>query len=89
MVSLGVVLGGGGPLGTAWYAGLGQGLVDVGFDLGAVDVFVGTSAGAVAGAWWASGQLASKLADALARRFEDTQAAAGSMPIDAQLVGRI
>ena len=46
-MSFGVVLGGGGPLGAAWCGGLGQGLVDAGFDLAGVDIFIGTSAGAV------------------------------------------
>src|SRR5260370_5654005 len=86
-MGLGVVLGGGGPLGTAWYAGLGQGLVQVGFDFAEVDVFIGTSAGAVAGAWWASGEPPPKLADAVIRRFEDTDVVADS--IDVGLLGRI
>jgi len=48
----GLVLGGGGPIGAAWYAGLASGLADEGFDLGVADV-IGTSAGAWAGAWLA------------------------------------
>jgi hypothetical protein len=48
----GLVLGGGGPIGAAWYAGLASGLADEGFDLGVADV-IGTSAGAWAGVWLA------------------------------------
>jgi NTE family protein len=51
------VLGGGGLTGIAWEAGLLKGLADVGIDLGAADVIVGTSAGAFAGAYLASGRL--------------------------------
>jgi NTE family protein len=50
-----VVLGPGGPAGTAWLAGLAEGLRREGVDLGAADLIVGTSAGAIAGAILASG----------------------------------
>src|ERR1700689_1004579 len=50
----GLVLGGGGPVGAAWYAGLASGLADEGVDLGLATVIIGTSAGAWAGAWLAS-----------------------------------
>jgi NTE family protein len=50
-----VVLGPGGPVGTAWLAGLVAGLRREGVDLGAADLIVGTSAGAIVGAILASG----------------------------------
>ena len=49
-----VVLGPGGPAGTAWLAGLAAGLRREGVDLGAADLIVGTSAGAIVGAILAS-----------------------------------
>lgn len=53
--SLALVLGGGGPVGLAWLAGLATGLRDSGIDLSLADRFVGTSAGAVVGAVLADG----------------------------------
>jgi NTE family protein len=50
-----VVLGPGGPAGTAWMAGLAGGLRREGVDLGAAGLIVGTSAGAIMGAILASG----------------------------------
>jgi NTE family protein len=50
MADSGVVLGPGGPVGTAWLAGLAAGLRHEGVDLGAADLVVGTSAGAIVGA---------------------------------------
>jgi NTE family protein len=50
MTSSAVVLGPGGPAGTAWLAGLAAGLRQAGADLGAADLIVGTSAGAIVGA---------------------------------------
>jgi len=50
MSSSAVVLGPGGPVGTAWLAGLATGLRQAGADLGAADLIVGTSAGAIVGA---------------------------------------
>lgn len=55
MVDSAVVLGPGGPAGTAWMAGLAGGLRREGVDLGAADLIVGTSAGAIVGAILASG----------------------------------
>jgi NTE family protein len=57
-----VVLGPGGPVGTAWLAGLAAGLRRAGVDLGAADLIVGTSAGAIAGALLASGEDLERLA---------------------------
>lgn len=44
-----LVLGGGGPVGRAWQTGLVEGLLGRGIALGAADLIVGTSAGAVVG----------------------------------------
>lgn len=52
---LGLVLGGGGVAGVAWHAGVLCGLADAGVDLTAVDLVVGTSAGATVGAQLAAG----------------------------------
>ncbi|MEV0199162.1 patatin-like phospholipase family protein [Nonomuraea sp. NPDC050691] len=54
-VETAVVLGPGGPVGTAWLAGLAAALRREGVDLGAADLIVGTSAGAIVGAILASG----------------------------------
>ena len=54
MADSAVVLGPGGPVGTAWLAGLAAGLRHEGVDLGAADLIVGTSAGAIVGAILAS-----------------------------------
>ncbi|MFE7741267.1 patatin-like phospholipase family protein [Nocardia sp. NPDC057455] len=53
--SVALVLGGGGPVGLAWLAGLATGLRDRGIDLSLAERFVGTSAGAVVGAILADG----------------------------------
>ncbi|WP_338018077.1 patatin-like phospholipase family protein [Streptomyces taklimakanensis] len=50
-----LVLGGGGHTGGAWEIGVLAGLADAGVDLTDADLLVGTSAGAVMGAWIASG----------------------------------
>lgn len=54
-VETAVVLGPGGPVGTAWLAGLAAGLRREGVDLGAAGLIVGTSAGAIVGAILAGG----------------------------------
>jgi NTE family protein len=46
-----LVLGGGGPVGASWTAGLLDGLISAGVPLGESDVVVGTSAGSVVGSW--------------------------------------
>lgn len=58
-----LVLGPGGHVGTAWTAGLAHGLRGLGVDLGAADLVVGTSAGAIVGAALATGQDLSYFAD--------------------------
>jgi NTE family protein len=50
MATNALVLGGGGPVGRAWLAGLLSGLRAEGVDLGRSDLVVGTSAGAIVGA---------------------------------------
>lgn len=69
----GLVLGGGGPVGFAWYAGLARGLAKEGIDLRDADVVVGTSAGAQAGAWIAGGCELTELVE-VARSIEDAHA---------------
>ncbi len=46
-----LVLGGGGPVGASWTSALLHGLTSVGLPLAECDVVMGTSAGAVVGAW--------------------------------------
>jgi NTE family protein len=55
-VSRAIVLGGGGPVGIGWEAGLLTGLAGDGLDLAAADLVVGTSAGSVIGCTLASGR---------------------------------
>ena len=62
MADSAVVLGPGGPAGTAWMAGLAEGLRREGVDLGGADLIVGTSAGAIVGAILASGGDLARLA---------------------------
>ncbi|MGN6792643.1 MAG: patatin-like phospholipase family protein [Streptosporangiaceae bacterium] len=50
-----LVLGGGGPVGVGWEAGLAAGLADAGVAFGAADLVVGTSAGSIVGARLALG----------------------------------
>ena len=58
-----VVLGPGGPVGTAWLLGLAAGLRRSGVDLAQADLLVGTSAGAIAGAALTSGRDLEELAE--------------------------
>ncbi|MEU4316217.1 patatin-like phospholipase family protein [Nocardia sp. NPDC024068] len=53
--SVALVLGGGGPVGICWLAGLAIGLRDAGVDLTLADRIIGTSAGAVVGSVIAAG----------------------------------
>jgi len=62
MAGRAVVLGPGGPAGTAWLAGLAAGLRHEGVNLGDADLIVGTSAGAIVGAILASGDDPARLA---------------------------
>ncbi len=55
-MSRALVLGGGGPVGVGWQAGLLAGLLEAGMTLRHADVVVGTSAGSVVGAQLTSGR---------------------------------
>jgi NTE family protein len=61
---LALVLGGGGPVGIAWEAGLAAGLEAERVDLGRAELVVGTSAGSFVGAHLASGRGAKALYEA-------------------------
>ncbi|MBK3566511.1 patatin-like phospholipase family protein [Streptomyces sp. MBT62] len=51
-----LVLGGGGPVGGAWMAGVLAGLAETGVDVTGADVVIGTSAGAIFGARLTAGE---------------------------------
>jgi NTE family protein len=82
----GVALGGGGPVGTAWYAGLFQGLFRHGFQVGEEDVVVGTSAGAAAGVWLAAGSSSAEFAERVRRSALERGSASLSHDIDLDVV---
>ncbi len=84
MTAFGLVLGGGGPVGAAWYAGLASGLADEALDLGHAQVIIGTSAGAWAGAWLASDRSAA-FADAMDRLGAGPE----SLGLDTDLIGQV
>lgn len=84
MTAFGLVLGGGGPIGAAWYAGLASGLTDEGFDLGVADVIIGTSAGAWAGAW-----LASERSGEFVDEMHRLGAGPEPLAIDTDLIGQV
>lgn len=65
-MSRALVLGGGGPVGIGWEAGLVVGLRDAGVALDEADFIVGTSAGSVVGAQLAAGADLSTAVDLLA-----------------------
>jgi NTE family protein len=83
-LEIAVVLGPGGPVGTAWLAGLGAGLRRAGVDLGAADLIAGTSAGAIIGAVLAGGGDLERLA---APRM--TSDAAGRVRTDPGKLGEV
>ncbi|MEJ0066772.1 MAG: patatin-like phospholipase family protein [Caulobacteraceae bacterium] len=60
-----LVLGGGGPVGIAWEAGLIAGLAEGGVDLAAADYILGTSAGSFVGSQLAMGRKAGDMAAAI------------------------
>jgi NTE family protein len=51
-----LVLSGGGPIGIGWHSGMVAAFTDAGIQIGAADLFIGTSAGAVVGAQIALGR---------------------------------
>jgi NTE family protein len=61
MADSALVLGPGGPVGTAWLAGLAVGLRREGVDLGAAGLIVGTSAGAIVGPSWPAAEISAGL----------------------------
>ncbi|MBC3839309.1 patatin-like phospholipase family protein [Streptacidiphilus sp. 4-A2] len=77
-----LVLGPGGTVGTAWMTGLAHGLRRNGVDLGAADLIVGTSAGAIVGALLATGQDLGRLASS-------ARSAAHRPKADAQRTGAV
>ncbi|HEY2706791.1 MAG TPA: patatin-like phospholipase family protein [Caulobacteraceae bacterium] len=64
-MSRALVLGGGGPVGIAWEAGLIAGLAEGGVDLAAADYILGTSAGSFVGSQLAMGKKAGDMAAAI------------------------
>jgi NTE family protein len=84
MTAFGLVLGGGGPVGAAWYAGLANGLADEGLDIAVADVIIGRSAGASAGARLAS-ERSGEFVDAMKRLGAGPEALA----IDTDLIGQV
>ncbi|MFI0482413.1 patatin-like phospholipase family protein [Actinomadura sp. 9N215] len=77
-----LVLGPGGPVGTAWLAGLAAGLRLAGVEPAAAEPIVGTSAGAIAGAMIATGRELAAVAE-LPLRGRDRPAADGSVMVRA------
>ena len=61
MTGRALVLGGGGVTGVAWEVGLLHGLAELGIDLTAADLFIGTSAGSVTAAQVTSGRSPAEL----------------------------
>jgi NTE family protein len=78
-----IVLGGGGLTGIAWEVGLLKGLADGGTDLGIADAIVGTSAGAFAGAYLASGRVDEFFDRQFSADVVEIAAAMGQETIDA------
>ena len=74
-MSKALVLGGGGPVGVAWEAGLLAGLAEAGVDLSDADRIVGTSAGSIVGARLARGDAPADLFTASGDRVEPRAAA--------------
>ena len=80
-----LVLGGGGPVGIAWEAGLAAGLEAEGVDLGRADRVIGTSAGSFVGAQLASGRGARSLYEAqIALGEKDAADRAAGQPASAE-----
>ncbi len=86
-MSRALVLGGGGPVGIAWQAGLAVGLAGAGIDLDSADYVVGTSAGSNVGARLTRGDDLSAIVDvaALRRVNEHTDEGSG----ESAMAGRL
>lgn len=69
-MSRALVLGGGGPVGIAWEAGLIAGLAEGGVDLAQADFIMGTSAGSFVGSQLAMGRKAADMAAAIVAEAE-------------------
>jgi len=82
MTTRALVLGGGGPVGVAWQAGLVAGLAQQGLLIADADLIVGTSAGAIVGSQLALGRAPQELADQQRLRAarERASGAAGPPP---------
>lgn len=81
-MSRALVLGGGGPVGIGWQAGLLQGLADAGVILGDADTVIGTSAGSVVGAQLASGRPLVGLVEPFAKPPPTASGKERATPID-------
>ena len=77
-----LVLGGGGPVGIGWEAGLVVGLAGAGVRLGDADLIVGTSAGSVVGAQLAAGADLSAAVELLAAATGDIDPAANQAAVE-------
>jgi NTE family protein len=75
-MSRALVLGGGGPVGIAWEAGLIAGLLEGGVDLSEADFIMGTSAGSFVGSQLAMGRSAADMAAAIVAEAERHKSAA-------------
>jgi NTE family protein len=89
VVVSGLALGGGGPVGAAWYAGLAEGFADLGVPLGHADIVIGTSAGAIAGACLTSDAADSSLSAAMLRIAHNHEPANSAAGVDLDLIGRV
>lgn len=89
-MSRALVLGGGGPVGVAWEAGVVAGLAAAGVDLATADRIVGTSAGSLVGARLALTRDAAGLVDATARVARGNDAPPPPFDLDALMaVGQL
>ncbi len=75
-MSRALVLGGGGPVGIAWEAGLIAGLSEGGVELAEADFIMGTSAGSFVGSQLAMGRKATDMAGAILAEAERQRSAA-------------
>ena len=77
MAKRALVLGGGGPVGIAWEAGVLLGLAERGFDLASIDHVIGTSAGSFVGARLQLGHDPAEIARPYRERSASTATIAG------------